>query len=208
MEAIHNNREDYLQSGAGIILTDVFGTLATNTVPFRVAVGIPGGGNSRCSATLGVTYPYQWSADKTTEIFINPKHHDEPWHLLETLTHELVHWEVGTKAKHGKLFKQLAVEIGLEGKMTSTHAGDALRERLENIVDRLGKYPGALLVDPKEGKVIRDNDGNILKPSHPKQTTRMIKIECGCGNIARQSRKANAEFGLICGGCANPMVTV
>lgn len=206
MELIHENREDYLTAGAGMIRTDIFRELAINTVPFRIAVGIPGGGSSKCSATLGVTYPHQWSADGTTEMFINPKHHLTPCEIFETVTHELCHHEVGTREKHGKVFKHLAVAVGLEGKMTSTHAGDVLRGQLEKIVDKLGAYPGALLTDPKEGKILRDADGNIIKPSHPKQTTRMIKVECGCGNVARQSRKSNADFGLVCGGCLHAML--
>ena len=206
MEAIYTNREDYLTEGAKMIRADIFQSLATNTAPFRIAVGTLNDRKSKCSATLGITYPHQWSADGATEMVISLEHHPSPRDIFETVTHELCHYEIGTREKHGKVFKRLAIAVGLEGKMTHTHAGDMLLEQLEKVVIRLGKYPGAPLVDPKGAIIPRDKDGKIIQPSHPKQTTRMIKIECGCGNIARQSRKANAEFGLICGGCANPMV--
>ena len=86
----------------------------------------------------------------------------------------------------------MALAIGLEGKMTATTAGDALKALLQAIVKRLGDYPHEEL-DISNRK---------------KQTTRMMKVECSdicCGFSFRASRKQIAEIdfnkGCLAKGC-------
>jgi len=103
--------------------------------------------------------------------------------VLPTLTHELVHvvtWGEGHKGR----FKQVALACGLAGKMTSTHAGAELCERLAEIAGRLGPYPhGQLTASFSRRKT---------------QSTRMIKCEAVkcCGYVIRTTRKWLDEVGM------------
>src|SRR3970282_413591 len=112
---------------------------------------------------------------KVFEVFISPTL-AEPVKVLDVLTHELVHATVGLKAKHGKLFKRCALAVGLEGKMRSTHAGDALVKLLTGHAKTLGHYPHDELEHMTTGE--------------RKQGTRLLKAECGaCGYTGRVTRK-------------------
>lgn len=117
------------------------------------------------------------SAGGQFEIFISPAL-AEHGVVLSTLAHELVHATVGLAAKHGKAFKQCALEIGLEGKMTATHAGEKLALRLNTIARELGTYPHDVL------------KGATATNGEKKQGTRLIKVECACcGYTARTTAK-------------------
>jgi hypothetical protein len=107
-----------------------------------------------------------------------------PSGVLATLTHELVHASVGVEAKHGKLFKRMATEVGLTGKMTATSAGAALVPRLERIAGELGEYPHGALTLPVRGS----KGSRLLKAMPP----------C-CDYIIRVSRLL-ADRGLPCCG--------
>ncbi len=88
---------------------------------------------------------------------------------------------------HGKDFRRVAIAVGLTGKMTSTVATDALKQRLNALILQIGQFPGA-----------------ALNPSAPrkKEATRMIKMQCNdCGFIARASRSAIERAGLPTCGC-------
>ena len=61
--------------------------------------------------------------------------------------------------------------------MTATHAGEALRDRLEGLTAKIGPYPHAKISFEKKDKP---------------QTTRMIKVLCpdpSCGYHVRTTRK-------------------
>lgn len=90
--------------------------------------------------TLGECWPIEASKGKLFEIFITPMLSDSV-KVLDVLTHEIVHTIVPPKSKHGPLFKEVALEIGLTGKMTSTVAGPLLTKELERVAGILGKYP-------------------------------------------------------------------
>jgi hypothetical protein len=115
----------------------------------------------------------------------------DPIEVSATLLHELVHAAVGLAAKHRGPFKKCATALGLEGKMTATHAGEELTLRLKEITDGLGDYPHAKL---------DKSQSNAPK----KQTCRQLKVECNeCGCLCRMSRKAIDEIGCptcACGG--------
>lgn len=143
--------------------------------PWRVSCGWPSvRALSAHHQRLGECWSAKLSSDGITHnIFITPALADVG-KVLATLIHELVHVAVGTKAKHGKAFKQLARVVGLEGKLTATHAGTELSEKLSLIANALGPYPHSELNGRNE----------------PKQGTRLLKLECpNCGYTVRTTRK-------------------
>ena len=170
--------------------TQLFASFIDTNVhrPYRVSCGWAGGRGS--AKAVGQCFNPKLSADKTTELFIMPTEQDE-LAVLDTLAHENVHRWVGTECGHKGAFKHLALQIGLTGKMTSTVAGDDLRAQLQGFITLLGKYPHA----------------SLKRSAGKKQTTRLVKMSCpACENIARQSRKAALEYGLICLACGLTMV--
>jgi hypothetical protein len=70
--------------------------------------------------------------------------------VLDTLTHELVHAVDDCQHRHGKEFKEIALAVGLQGKMREASAGPQLRLRLQSIATvmaaELGTYPHAKLM--------------------------------------------------------------
>jgi hypothetical protein len=96
---------------------------------------------------------------------------------------------VGCAENHAAgTFGKLARGIGLEGKLTATHAGEALKARLNAIADALGEYPHAALRPTMNEK---------------KQTTRLLKAQCSeCGCVIRITRKwvdeAEGHGSLVC----------
>jgi len=137
---------------------------------------------------IGEAWSSKCSADDTFEIFISPALRD-PIEVAATLVHELVHCVVGLECKHRGAFRALALDIGPEGKMTATNAGEELTERLQQIASALGPYPHAELTGSNAPK---------------KQGTRMLKVECqDCGCIVRMTRKWLEDVGpptCACGG--------
>lgn len=77
---------------------------------------------------------------------------------------------------HKGNFTRIARAIGLEGKMTATHAGEALGRILADVAADLGDYPHAALTPALSGV--------------KKQSTRMIKVVCPeDGYIVRTTAK-------------------
>ena len=137
---------------------------------------------------IGEAWSAKNSGDNSFEVFISPVLKD-PLEVAATLVHELVHCAVGIEEGHKGRFPKLAKAIGLEGKMTATHAGQTLAVRLREVTAGIGPYPHA-----------------ELKHSNapPKQSTRMLKVVCkACGCVVRMTRKWLDEAGTptcACGG--------
>lgn len=157
---------------------------------WRVSCSFPGGGTAR--KRIGECWSTSASEGGHCEMFISPVlgTADRVDHVL---AHEMVHAAVGTKCGHRGPFAKLARGIGLAGKLTATYAGDELRARLNAITAKLPPYPHSALT----------------LGGAPKQTTRMIKLECkGCGYVVRTTTKwiltgvptccCGTEFELIC----------
>lgn len=143
---------------------------------------------------IGECWGAESSDDKHFEVFISPVL-DDVIEVAETLVHELVHTVVGVDAGHRAPFRRLAVAMGLEGKMTSTHAGEALRAKLEAMTARLDPYPHAKLIFSKGKKT---------------QSTRMLKVQCpdpACGYQVRTTRKW-IEIGLPTCFCGTKMEVI
>jgi len=151
------NRETYLN-----YITDTYArphfAKAGYTIPDNVRMS--------CSLTsskkhIGECWSSANSEDNTSEIFISPKVADSV-EVIDILIHELCHATVGNKAGHGKVFKQCANAVGLEGQMRSASANAELKALIQSWVDQAGQYPHAPL----------------MQSNTKKQTTRQIKCVC------------------------------
>lgn len=156
-------------------------------LPEKIRVSI--GYSKRAGKAVG--WCWADSADKEgyNHIFISPELRSGPYTLV-VLLHELVHAADNCKSGHTGAFMRLAKALGLVGKMTTATAGPELTLRVNGLADSLGPFPHTPL-DPG------------LKPGVPKQSTRMLKVQCWeCEYTLRVSKKW-AEIGLPtcpCGG--------
>ena len=179
-----NNRETWLAAFADAARGQFASAGAPLPDRIRMAVGFTSKGAR--GSRIGECWSDAVSADSTFEIFISPFESNSA-RVADILTHELVHAAVGLECGHKGAFGRVARALGLEGKLTSTKGGEAWREWALPIIGRLGEIPHAALVS-----------GN--SSARPKQTTRMIKLECAdCGAVVRASRKVIEAAGdLIC----------
>jgi len=147
---------------------------------YRVTCGWPSrGALATKQRTIGQCFYPAASKDKTTELIVSMAL-DDPMEVAAVIAHEMVHAVVGPEAGHKGPFRKLALQIGLEGKMTATVAGETFKQTVQPILDKLGTYPHAK-VDGRERV--------------KKQTTRLIKAVCECGYTVRITRKWIDELG-------------
>ena len=139
---------------------------------------------------IGEAWSAKNSADQSCEVFISPVLKD-PLEVAATLVHELVHCAVGVEEGHKGKFTKLAKAIGLEGKMTATHAGETLKARLSAVTTAVGRYPHAELTHSNAPKA---------------QKCRLLKVVCACGCVCRITRKWLDEVGPPTCGCGGVMV--
>lgn len=159
-------------------------------VPDRTRVSIGWSSRGVRSKSIGECWSAIASADDHFEIFISPKL-GEASDVLAVLVHELIHAAVGLEAKHAGPFRKAALAVGLEGKMTATTAGEALKATFAAWIAKIGEYPAASLDGATSAK--------------PKQSTRMLKVECACGYQLRGSRKWLALALPVCPVDGQPM---
>lgn len=187
-----DTREAWLQRGATVIASRIFAAAGIEVPVVKTSCSWPGGGSAR--KRIGECWARRMSEAGVNEIFISPVIAD-PVQALDILTHELVHASDDCASGHGGEFVRRARKVGLEGKPTATVAGAALRAKLVEIADALGPYPHATL--------------NLS--GRKKQTTRMIKVECGdCDGVFRTTQKwlDEATHGLCCPFCHGDNVQV
>jgi hypothetical protein len=167
---LYATREQWLNAAA-LAVRPLFDEQGANEYPkVRLSCGWPKGGRGK---TIGQAWHPESSGDATAEIFISPVL-DEPVRVLDILIHELIHATVGNEAGHKGPFRKLAKAIGLEGKMTATHAGEELAAKLLALTGNLGPYPHA----------------ELSKSTTTKQGTRMIKVQCpACDYVIRTTQK-------------------
>jgi predicted SprT family Zn-dependent metalloprotease len=163
------NREQWLTAAVKALRSRVVPNSFNLPERIKISCGWPGSGSIK--TRIGVCWPAECSTAGNVEIFISPILAD-PVRILDVLTHELGH-ATGIH-EHGKDFKAYMKAVGLEGKATSSHAGEDLLERLNTIAEKLGPYPH-----------------DTINPSDPlkKQSTRMLLISCECGLKVRTVRK-------------------
>lgn len=106
----------------------------------QVSCGFPKASNK----AIGQCWDKESSTDETIQMFVSPTLGDRV-QVLATLLHEMIHAAVGCDVGHKGIFRKLAKEFGLAGKMTATFAeeGTDLFFQLTIIADRLGAYPHA-----------------------------------------------------------------
>lgn len=180
-------REEWLNKAVVLLKHGLFKEAGADVPQVRVSVGFPGGGSAR--KRIGEYWKGSASKDGVPNIFISPVL-DTPFKAIDTLVHELVH-AVHPDAGHRGEFKTLALKLGLEGKMTHARAGEALKVKLEKLIEEIGEFPhsGINLSDRK------------------KQKTALMKLECKrCGYLARVTNKWIDSSGtLICPCNMEPM---
>ena len=173
--------------------------LSTQPIKFSVSF-IEGTRSSKKNKTIGAHYSHHFSKGKEQHILIHPSLEDCV-RVVDVLIHELIHAQLPIDVGHGKEFRQIALGVGLTGKMTATVATPELKEKIEKWVKKVGEYPHSSFDVSKRTK---------------KQTTRMLKVmcvnddtDCGNGNYkARMSRKLIEEFGCpVCPNCGYQMDT-
>lgn len=108
----------------------------------RLSCGFPSKGGK--SKTIGECHFPSASAGQTTEIFIRPDLSDS-MEVGAVVIHELAHAVLGPGHGHGKVFKKLALALGLTGKMTATVAGEAAKALMARLIERIGPYPHSTL---------------------------------------------------------------
>lgn len=166
------------------------GALTANPPKWQVACGWPSrNALSASKRRTGECWPPEACGDgQTYQVFITPLL-VEPVQgdgdgVLPTLTHELVHVVAGHPGHRGR-FKQIALAVGLTGKMTCTVAGSELAEKLAEIASQLGPYPHAGIEAEGRGRKV--------------QSTRMIKVQATrctqCAYVARTTRIWLDQFG-------------
>ncbi len=130
---------------------------------YRVTCGWPSRkALTRKNKVIGQCFDKSCSKDKTTELIVS-MFIDNEMDAAAILAHEMVHASVGTAAGHGKAFRDVALAIGLTGKMTATVAGPEFIKWIKPVLKKIGKYPHAQVDASAATK---------------KQGTRMIKVSC------------------------------
>jgi hypothetical protein len=181
-EARFSTREEWLVAAIEA-LRPVFAEVGEDVPTVRVSVGWPGGRGKK-NTTIGQCWSKAASKDGVAALFISPVL-DDASRVLDVLAHEVIHAIDDCQSGHKGRFAKIAKGIGLEGAMTATVAGEALKARLDEMAADLGEYPHAAMVNP------------AAKQGEPKQTTRMLKVECaeGSGYLVRMTRKWLDEYG-------------
>jgi hypothetical protein len=184
----HDTRESWLRA-ATRGLTPYFASCGL-TVPenIRFAIAFPSTG--RNGARIGECWHSSTSDDGNYEIIIRADIAD-PVEVLGVLVHELIHAILPADAGHGKLYRDAAIKIGLEGKMRHAMPSQLLRPRLVELAESLGALPHAKL------NIDRGRD-NRPADRPKKQRARLLKAECGgdgCGYTVRITAKWVDEIG-------------
>ena len=170
----HETREQWLNAFVSAARPEF--TNAGYPLPDKIRVSVGFTSSGAKGNRIGECWSDVASEDGHFEIFIRPSETSDA-RIADILTHELVHAAVGLEAKHGRIFKACATALGLEGKMTSTVAGEAWYLWALPILTDLGAMPYGQL-----------NDG--LSSAKPKQKTNLLKLECpDCGWLARVTAK-------------------
>ncbi len=182
---MHTSRETWLRSATDE-LRPYFGKIGL-PLPEKIRFAIAFTSSGKRGHVAGECWHPVASEDQHYEIFIRADR-DDPPEVLSILVHELVHTLLPPSVKHGKEYKELAIRVGLEGRMREAMPGPILRERLNALSDQLGPLPHAKL----------NFAGSSDTPK--KQRGRMLKAECceECGYTIRLASKW-AKIGLpIC----------
>lgn len=204
------NRETWLNEMAQR-MAPKFEELGYPLPKFRVSIGFPSRGAN--SGANGECWNKSCTADESFSIFISPGEATS-MAISAILCHELIHAAVGLSEGHKGKFALVMKAMGMERPYTSSVPGPEFISWVRPMVDDLGEIPHAQLRTRQKtaaGELLKlfkkspggiDADGEGEDDGEPdsnrpkKQTTRMVKCECGeCGYIARTSQKWLDEVG-------------
>ena len=188
----HDTRESWLRAAAHDLSS--FFEICGYPIPqnIRYAIAFPSTG--RRGPRVGECWHSSTSDDGNFEIIIRADIAD-PVEVLGVLTHELVHACVPADAGHGKVYREAALKLGLEGKMRHAMPGKLLNGRLVRLAESLGPLPHAKL------NIERGRDNKLSADQPKKQRTHLLKAECagkGCGYTVRITSKWAKELGPHC----------
>jgi hypothetical protein len=173
---VHDTREGWLRSATDALRPyfEKLGYILPDNIRFAIAFTSQG----KKAKMAGECWHRDASDDGHYEIFIRADLF-EPLDVLAVLVHELVHTLLPSDIKHGKEFRDIALRVGLEGKMRQTTATPLLMERLQSIAENIGTLPHAKL-----------NFANPVEASK-KQAKKWFKVECpaACGYSFRITEK-------------------
>ncbi len=165
---IHTLREAWLRAATDELRPDFAKRGYVLPDNIRSTIAFPSGGKRGAE---GECWHPESSRDRYYNIFIKADN-DDPLIILGILTRELIHTLLPSTVKYGKEFRDIALRIGLDGKMMQATPAPALLERLKVIATNLGPIP--------YGKL----DFTTRANSRRKASVRMLKAECtavGCG---------------------------
>ena len=196
----HTSRESWLRAATND-LRSYFEKLG-HTLPEKIRFAIAFTSGGKRWRGMGECWHPVASSDQHYEIIIRADIAD-PIEVLGVLVHELIHTLLPPEAKHGKEFRDIALRVGLKGKMRQTTLTPILAERLQAIALSLGALPHA--------KLNFSGASDVPK----KQTKKWLKAECGatCGYGVRITAKwakvgmpicpVNADHGILI--CDTPL---
>jgi hypothetical protein len=169
----HTTREGWLRAATNA-LRPIFAKHSPKYIlpeKMRFSIGFTSGGKRGME---GESWHPEYSADGHFEVLIRADR-DDPVEILGILVHELVSTLLPREAKHGKAYRDIALRIGLIGKMTHASPGPVLLEQLKAIAADLGPLPHARL----------DVAAGSNRPK--KRGAKYLKVECGatCGYTHR-----------------------
>lgn len=186
----HGSREAWLRAA-----TDGLRPYFANfglAIPAAIRFSIAFTSQGKKAKVAGEVWPASATEDGHCELIVRADFAD-PLDVLGILVHQLTHAALPPEAKHGKLFRDAALRIGLGGQMRNALPGAALRERLNELAETLGPLPHARL------NFDRVTLSGIAVADRPrKQTTRMLKAEClarGCGYTVRVAARWLSDMG-------------
>jgi hypothetical protein len=190
------SREDWLNKSAFFINRDIFSKKGydLDLKNIKISVGNTQRSTGAKHTVLGTCYSRRMSTGNFNEIVISWAV-DDSKEALATLVHELIHAYDNNKNRHSKeVFTPIKNAVGLTGKNESTTATNELNDYFDNIIKSIGKFPH------KE-----------VLPTTAKQTTRMLKMVCKCGDACtnskgnpltvRQSFTSAVENPIVCHSC-------
>ena len=182
------NRETWLNQATDLMRLGIFKN-ASLEIPKDVKISCgfaPTGNKGNKYKTLGVCHNRKSSKAKINEIFISPVT-SESLRVLDILAHELIHAIDDCKNGHKKPFRDMALAIGLKGKMRSTIASDELIKDLKEIISKIGNYPHDV----------------VSLNTHKKQGTRMKKVSCSNCSFSYRTSQKNIDMmtNYICNAC-------
>ena len=164
----HTTREGWLQECLLLLKKEFFDK---NGYEFPEKWAIAPSFSKNSPKAIGQCWDPKVSADgETHQILICLTQGADLVHVAQIVLHEMIHASVGIKEGHKGMFRKLALEFGMAGKMTATYAepGSELHEKLELIVEKLGAYPHVVM-DPKK-KATKKTNGWVRYRSTTEET--------------------------------------